>query len=625
MGGTSNFYGGAGYGLESNYSEYSVGSMNYKVSPSEFGVPSDPRTSNQLQAVSNKLNTGIKTIEVSGVALGGEAMSLMDTIPKQQFQEINRLKKLTGIDLTFHGPLVEPTGIGQGRWDEIQRRQAETQMLSAVERGHQLDPKGNLVITFHSSNGLPEAETWIKDEKGKEKLARIAVINERTGEFGGLPPPSKDYLLDKNADPVDALRKMNNERWAGNLSQLNAEVSRGRGFLDTASIIQEDEKKLSYRLTEDERKNLLKEYDLYKNKPEEMKKVFSTWPQEIQELHKGKMEQLQHGELYLRDAWTQLQELYNNAYQAAMRDNKKDDVRMLDEYGRKVRTDIQDVGSYIKDPTKLGVFADRISEGLQILGNLSEAPQTYRPLKAFAIDKASETFANVAFKSYQKFEKDGNHAPIIGIENPPAGMGLSRAGEIKELVEESQKKFVKLAMEKGMGESEAQLAAKKVIGVTWDVGHINMIRKQGYDEKDVIRESEKIAPHVKHVHLSDNFGLEHTELPMGMGNVPTNKILELHENFQKAKKIIETGGWFRDFKTTPFRETLAAFGSPVYSMKMAPYWNQTSGRTGGYFAGYGNFLPEQHFQMYGSGFSNLPVELGGQMSGRNRLSGAPIE
>jgi len=33
----------------------------------------------------------------------------------------------------------------------------------------------------------------------------------------------------------------------------------------------------------------------------------------------------------------------------------------------------------------------------------------------------------------------------------------------------------------------------------------------------------------------------------------------------------------------------------------------------------------QHFSMYGSGFSNLPPELGGQLSGRARLGGAPIE
>ena len=39
-------------------------------------------------------------------------------------------------------------------------------------------------------------------------------------------------------------------------------------------------------------------------------------------------------------------------------------------------------------------------------------------------------------------------------------------------------------------------AAEKLIGATWDVGHINMIRKQGFSEKDVINEAEIIAPFV---------------------------------------------------------------------------------------------------------------------------------
>src|SRR3989344_4335387 len=86
---------GAAYGLSESYGESFLG-FDYRIPTKEFGFPSDPRTSNQLQAVSQKLSTGAKTIEVSGVSLaGGGPMKLMDTIPKQQFQEINRLKKLT--------------------------------------------------------------------------------------------------------------------------------------------------------------------------------------------------------------------------------------------------------------------------------------------------------------------------------------------------------------------------------------------------------------------------------------------------------------------------------------------------------------------------------------------------
>lgn len=167
--------------------------------------------------------------------------------------------------------------------------------------------------------------------------------------------------------------------------------------------------------------------------------------------------------------------------------------------------------------------------------------------------------------------------------------------------------------------------AEKLIGATWDVGHINMIRAHGYSAEDVVKESKKIAPYVKHVHLSDNFGLEHTELPMGMGNVPMAKILKLSKNFQKAKKVIETGQWYQHFQKSPLTEVFRAFGSPIYAMQMGPSWSQTYGTMGGYFSGYGQTLPEQHFNMYGTGFSGLPTELGGQMSGQNRLTGKPME
>jgi len=203
---------------------------------------------------------------------------------------------------------------------------------------------------------------------------------------------------------------------------------------------------------------------------------------------------------------------------------------------------------------------------------------------------------------------------------------LSTAEDLRDLVKKAREEFAEQAVKKlNISKSEAQKQAEKLIGVTWDVGHINMLRGRGYEEKHLIEQTKKIAPFVKHVHLSDNFGLEHTELPMGMGNVPTKKMLDLiHEYNKKVKKIVETGDWFQPFKTTPFRETLAAFGSPTYGID-APYWNQIGYASGSYFAGQGATNPPIHHSIWGSGFSNLPIELGGQMAGRSRVSGAPIE
>ena len=201
---------------------------------------------------------------------------------------------------------------------------------------------------------------------------------------------------------------------------------------------------------------------------------------------------------------------------------------------------------------------------------------------------------------------------------------------MKELIVKAREKFVQKAVEDGMSKNMAENQAKKLIGATWDVGHINMLRKFGYGDKELREQAKTIAPFVKHIHLSDNFGLEHTELPMGMGNVPMKAHLEelrkAHgDKLDKIKKVIETGDWYQHFQKTPIRETFAAFGSPIYPMQNAPYWNQAMNTSAGYFSGYGAMLPEQHFQTYGAGFSSLPQELGGQMGGKSRVSGNPME
>ena len=143
-----------------------------------------------------------------------------------------------------------------------------------------------------------------------------------------------------------------------------------------------------------------------------------------------------------------------------------------------------------------------------------------------------------------------------------------------------------------------------------------MLRKQGFEEKDIIKETEKIAPFVKHIHLSDNFGFEHTELPMGMGNVPLKEMMEKLPE-KDVKKIIEAGAWWQHFQTSPLKESMEAMGAPMYTTEAGPFWGQTLGLQQGYFSGYGMMLPPQNLQTWGSGFSmaSLPTELGGQMPG----------
>ena len=196
------------------------------------------------------------------------------------------------------------------------------------------------------------------------------------------------------------------------------------------------------------------------------------------------------------------------------------------------------------------------------------------------------------------------------------------------MVEMARSQFVKRAVEKGISKSDAEGKAEKLIGATWDLGHINQLRKFGFSGEDIIKEAEKIKPYVKHIHLSDNFGSENTELPPGMGNVDFKEVMEkLGKKGKDAKKIVEAFHWVQSQKSSPFDVSLQALGSPLYGQNMGVYWNQIAGMQPGYFGGYGMMLPQINYETFGAGFSNLPQELGGQRPGGQggRMSGRPME
>lgn len=618
-------YDGADYGLEKKYKDNPLG-VTYQVPTGSFGFPTDPRSANQLDAVSRKLNTGAKTIEVSGIT-----PQVFESIPDQHLEEINRLRKLAGADFTFHGVLVEPTGAKQG-WDESDRVQAERQMMSNLERAQKINSDSDVIVTFHSSNGLPDpVSKTINPETGKEEISEVWVVNESEGRFQQIRP-KEDYFSGKKLnlsekDAFEAAEKESKEAWYKQLQHLNFNAFQGAKIIESA---------LSSPVIKDEKideKSLLKFYSKFGDIESETKiKQMGEYSPLVRE----KMRELTHGEIYLKEAYSDMQKLYNQAYDSVInskdKEKSKEDLEKLNHFRNEIKSKMKD----LEKKENVNILGEEIIKGITLLRSINP-PNTFKPLREFAIDKASDTFSNLALGSYNKFSKsESGHMPIISIENPPVGSGLSRGADLKELVEVSRQKFVEKAQKSvsqggaGLSESEAKKQAERLLGVTWDVGHINMMRKLGYGDTALKKETEQVAKYVNKIHLSDNFGLDHTELPMGMGNVPLAAHLEVlrkqfGEKVKDIKHIVETGNWFEPFKSTPVAETLSAFGSPIYSMKMSPNWSQGRGMMGGYFSGYGAALPEVHFSTYGAGFSGLPQELGGQIGGRSRISGAPMD
>ncbi len=594
---TNNIYQGGYSALDPNKSYGSVFS-GYNVTTGSLGLTTDPRTANIIKDVSAKLTSGAKNIELALIS-----PELFDSVPKQQLEEVRRQAKLLNVDVSVHGPIVEATGITQQGFSELNREASERTITETIQRSHEINPNGNIPVVFHSSAQLPGTEwreiPW-KEKEIKGQAKQMIAIDKESGKMIPLREEKKYYPGEEFKEkgeiysPEKNLEIANNSEWDNKISQLFFNKERADEILNQNEPLIQDV--IGY-IQEQEKKGL---------------KPLLTPAQEQVWL------KFQDAQNYLKDIDMHARGIFSKAYEYGTEEQKKKLIEINERY----KKDLEREGGTISGQSKA------MHKLLGELQNQKLAPRMFVPIEEFAVDQSSKTFGNAAFNAFNKF-KDPNKTPMIVIENPPAGQALSTGEGLKNLVIKSREQFVKKAVEEGnLGRSEAQKIAEKLIGATWDVGHINMLRKQGFGEKEIIRETEKIAPFVKHVHLSDNFGIEHTELPMGMGNVPMKEIMaKLGQKGFEAKKIIEAGQWWQHMQVSPFQATIEGLGAPMYATGSGPYWNQGVQLQEGYLGGYGMMLPSINYERFGAGFSQLPMELGGQRGGGagGRMSGRPME
>lgn len=605
--GTENFYQGGNYSLEPG----SDLSYTGRVSAGKIGGTTSIQTANQLQEVSNLLNSGMKAAEVSTINA-----EVFEMIPKEHLKELNRITKLTGSELSMHAPMLEPSGFTQQGWSEQNREEVERQLTSTIIQAREMSPDRPLPVTIHSS-AVPGTEMQptklVKDEllteserKLKAVTTQLIAVNRNTGELTGLKREIRHYPDQpegKVYDPEKELRIQNSSYWDQKLSQLLFYKERGDELLSKnyPQIALWEQKLKGGEISPEKFRNIIG------SDPS----LGAAW---------GNVE---NAKIYLQQTHQSLNGLFNEAYKAANQEGKE----ALKQASSLFEEDLEKVSRGRASPAEYSRALQGVLGAMQQI-TLHEdglTPQVFIPIEQFVKEKASETFSNVAVEAYKKF---GDKAPFISIENPPYGTAVSTGKDLKELIEESRKQFAKkIQIEKGLSETEAKEAAKKMIGATWDTSHISMMRKQGFGKDQLIKEAEIIAPYVKHVHYNDNLGFTHTDLPPGMGDVPLKEIVEKLEKGSKDKKFIfEGGNFFQHFKTSPHTQVLQGSNSPIYSIEAAPTWRNVYGTMGQYSSGYGPFLPQQHFSIYGGGFSSLPQELGGQVSGRDsRFSGTPMQ
>ena len=597
----------------------------------KLGSPTSPFTAKQLAEFGARLNEGVKNVEV-----GALKEDVFDTIPKEHFDEIRRLAKLTNSNPSLHAPLLDPSGFGERGWSEQQRRANEEQLKSVIERAHQLDPTGNVPVDFHGANvfgvewdkslGFKDISVW--DEKNKKYVEKkvevprtMVVVNQSTGEMAPLQYEDKKSFGGRSDpwDPYMKLDSLNQSTWdEEKLKILSQEkVMRELDFEEENLKRQFDpyqyavDNKIELNPTQEARANSIQRSlkSVEGHKKEINRHVASTFKEVINKFNRFSNEKDPEYKIFMEGEGRKFKLI-------------DEELKKIEEAQGKIRRKAESTGGRIsqEDRETYGMLENQqksnIIEMTSLIGDLP-TPKIFKPVNEFAKEKASETIAEVAFHGFKKF---GENAPVLAIENSYPNMPLSRADELKEALNIAKERFIKKAVEEeGVSEKEAKRIADKLIGATWDVAHINMMRRAGYTEEETkklgVEEAKKIAPVLKHLHIVDNFGFSDTHLPPGMGNVPFKQILEALEKdlgeaeIRKIRGIVEAGAFAKEFETSPFPDVLKAFENPIYMMGAGP--KQFYGTS---MESYIEF-PREHFNLYGSGFSTLPKELGGQVGG----------
>jgi hypothetical protein len=422
------------------------------------------------------------------------------------------------------------------------------------------------------------------------------LLREEEKFYPGKEKPKTVLSL---KDELDAL---NQTEWVNTLSQLQHHKvdsdARIRSMTEAAEVIQQ----------------LQKDPRAKKYLPQEHMRVASEF---------------QSAQRFLSDARQTLNGLFHKAYKFGTDEDRAKLAQANKEFTEAMQVARKAKGS----PAMLQIESQAVEGLITTLSSIE--PQLYEPVEKFAIDKSAKTFANMALHGLLKYK---DKAPTVNIENVfGAESAFSLGKELDALVKETKKQFVEEAKKKGFSESRAREKADELIGVTLDVGHLNVARKHGFKKEDLLKEIEPIAKHVKHVHLTDNFGSEDSHLIPGWGNVPFKEILEkLGKEGFKGTEIVEGApGGVQLLGTKTFSKVLEAMGSPVFAPKETgaatasefSYWNQNPGLQQNYSGGFGQMLPQMNYETFGGGFTNLPMELGGTRptAKGSRLSGDPLE
>ncbi len=605
-----------------------------KLQAGLIGATASPQTPNQIGELTSRLNQGLKVVEI-----GAMNQRLLDQVPLKHFTEMKRLNKLTGAEATLHAPIqdLDLAGFTQQGWNEYERKESVEKLKSVIDRAHLLNENGNTPVTVHAG-GFP-AQKWQKEglykggeieEKSKplqDQKSEMIIVNQDTGQMQSVRYREKDYISGRKVawTPEYSMENLNRTSWDDEklrIMQWKKEMNEVQDRFNNLNM-----QKLEL-LKSAEGKKLLTEKEMME---------LAALNSEEERVHNYRGETYTHIRSLAEDMYNRYRKFKTDESEVEKKQHEhmfkevigridedekgvekiRDELAKNNEKFRKAQSE-NEIKKSINERKELIKKFDDVSYGQsEVIARAIEelpAPKTWISVDQFAKEKVSSSITEAALYAYKKY---GEKAPIISMENVYPEFPLSRAESLRETIELAKKNFTE-SLKKDVGEKKAEEIANKIIGVTWDVGHIYMLKKYGYSDEDIKEEAKKISKHVSHIHLTDNFGFEDSHLPPGEGAVNIKEQLkEIEDSMSEEKKrniktIVEAGEFVANFKEVPHLYALSHLGSPLYSENLGPTWEEVWETQGHYMSGFGEIMPQKYFDLYGApGFSQLPSSLGG--------------
>ncbi|HLC55786.1 MAG TPA: hypothetical protein VJJ23_00960 [Candidatus Nanoarchaeia archaeon] len=649
---------------------------DYYTSAGIIGGTTSINTPNQLAELGLRLNAGVKNVEISGPLDPNQ----FEQVPLTHLKEMRRLAKLTDSTVSLHAPMIDLGGFTDQGWNEVERAKTESVVAGIIDKAMVLDPKGNIPITIHTNRSTP-AYYWQKGldvPEGKKPLDynTMIAIDQDTGQLLPLKYEKKQYPGEtKIWMPEERLRSANKTQWDNEKLKVFSYLKDKRELDERSNALQAELAPIDYAkrnnipLTpeEQQKESLLRQNkDLIDSHVEEIDTRIGSDLQEIyhkfvsypyNEKNDGNeaeryktaakglkefIEKYRKQEKFKKEyAETHGNEIVKKVIPPEviekLREKNINPINVINPKQIQIAINQKAMekfgGDYLADDALLHELRD------------VPAPRQFIPVDEFAKHKVAETVVNSAMYGFERALKDTKDvdkamkkAPILAIENWYPETILSRGESFRDFLQEARDNFaMELQKKKNLDKEKAREVANNLIGATWDVGHIYMMKRFGYDKgettKLVLKDVETLAKNnpgiIKKIHLADNFGYADSHLAPGMGDVPIKEQLAMFERFgafaEGAPLINEAGAFDAQFRESSLPYTFEALGSPLYTHVMAPAWGSIRETFDPYMVGHGNILPDIHFKdLYGGGFSNLPRELGGQVGGdQSRFSGTP--